>query len=269
MEKKRRDLKGFEPRFGEAKLESAAIPEKTTPRVFIFHAQAVDPHRLQIVVSDFYSRTFHCSLTVDQIEDLRDEIGVGGTWSEFVDYLSKSLLSDDVKILIDCKLGAMDAKLIAYKSKGMPHVTFSLDQILNTPSTDFIANLALELYKSLKEKVDDVIKERDANLQLTRTLSSIKEKNEDLQKQLDSFTFKNNRRGMILKSKVVDKAFNISENPISSDQVLLKSDSTQPSEFIHSKDSPSTKPSHCFARGRRKKFRGALFQDEEHHQTTG
>lgn len=52
----------------------------------------------------------------------------------------------------------MDAKLIAYKSKGMPHVTFSLHQILNTPSTDFIANLALELYKSLREKVDDIIK---------------------------------------------------------------------------------------------------------------
>lgn len=34
---------------------------------------------------------------------------------------------------------------------------------------------------------------------------------------------------MIPKSKVVDKAFNISENPSSSDQVLLKSDSTQPS----------------------------------------
>lgn len=72
VEKKRQDLEGFEPRFGEAKLESTAIQEETTlhPRVFIFHAQAVDPHRLQIVVSDFFSRTFQCSLTVDQIEDL-------------------------------------------------------------------------------------------------------------------------------------------------------------------------------------------------------
>lgn len=52
----------------------------------------------------------------------------------------------------------MDAKLIAHKSKGMPRVTFSLDQILNTTSTDLIANLALELYKSLKENVNDILK---------------------------------------------------------------------------------------------------------------
>ncbi|KAF9609093.1 hypothetical protein IFM89_013347 [Coptis chinensis] len=71
-----------------------------------------------------------------EFEDMSDDMGVGGWWSEFVDYDIESLKSDNVKLVVgsaksknsDADHGAKLAKLIAHKSKGMPRSHFHISR---------------------------------------------------------------------------------------------------------------------------------------------
>lgn len=46
-------------------------------------------------------------------------------------------------------LGAAHAKLVAQKGKGMPRITISLSKLVDTAATEAMANLSLELYRTL------------------------------------------------------------------------------------------------------------------------
>ncbi|KAL0332639.1 UNVERIFIED_CONTAM: hypothetical protein Scaly_2165400 [Sesamum calycinum] len=84
---------------------------------------------------------------------VRDDIGIGGSWSEFVDYVTTSLKSGDVKLVMEDLYesgGASHAKLIAQKAKGMP-LSISLGKLVNSAASEAMANLSLELYKEFKD----------------------------------------------------------------------------------------------------------------------
>lgn len=86
----------FEAIFGEAKPEWA-----NESRRFLFHFDAIDPSRLRIRVTDFHSSTWEAVRSVEQLEDMRDTVGIGGSWSEFVDYVIASIKSEDVKLVLE------------------------------------------------------------------------------------------------------------------------------------------------------------------------
>lgn len=115
-------FEGFEPVFGEV------VPERSDPgsgllRRCLFHVYASDSFHLTVHVTDFISGAWETILSVSQLDDMvrllsflasplvmnismawfwkqRDTVGIGGTWSEFLDYTVASLKSENVKLLL-------------------------------------------------------------------------------------------------------------------------------------------------------------------------
>ncbi|MQL71124.1 hypothetical protein Taro_003487 [Colocasia esculenta] len=282
----------FKPIFGEAMAERDSGPVAAPSallRPFVFYVHALDPYRLEIAATDFCSHALERVLTVQDVEDLRDETGVGSSCSEFVDYLVASLSSDNVKLVV----GGF-TKLVAHKSKGMPRVSLSLNKLVGSSANDVMGNLSLALYRSFREKHGEVVKGcgifLDENITflllrttavstvgkvvalgkelhyvilqiivvLGRTYFSPQEKTECLQKQLDSHSFK--RKASRPKSS--DKAVTVSE--LSNVEPLVNSEVQQPSEGPTDKDTSSMKASQRVVPAyRRAKVRGALLQDTD------
>ncbi|KAI9165347.1 hypothetical protein LWI28_012317 [Acer negundo] len=92
-------LEEFEPIFGEPKLEWVNPKDPSPPGRFLFHVHSPDSSYLAIHVTDFLSNTWEAKRTVSQLEDMRDDIGIGGSWSDFIDYLTASIKSEDVKLV--------------------------------------------------------------------------------------------------------------------------------------------------------------------------
>ncbi|KAJ6837398.1 uncharacterized protein M6B38_120635 [Iris pallida] len=260
-------FQNFQPIFGEATADPP--PGIQTPtdslRPFLFHAHAFGSGVLRIVATDFHSSVWERTLTADQLDDLRDEIGIGGSWSEFLDYFVASLSSGDVKLSVGSGVG--NAKIIAHRSKGLPRISVPLNRVMNSSANDAIANFSMALFKAFKNKHNDAIKEHESLLQLKGALSSEKERNESLQKQLDALTF-NKRK--VHKTKALDKAILVSGTS-TSDNSLLISETNPPSAPVSctaNAQEPSvkhTQPTKISQRAapvsRRAKVRGVSLQD--------
>ncbi|CAL9104211.1 unnamed protein product [Musa textilis] len=263
--------KGFEDFgdvFGEATPEwdSATATTAVVPLLpSLFYAHAPDPSRVEVLATDFHSFTFARVLTVHDLEDLRDDIGIGGSWSEFVDYFKSSLSSGGVKLILgglqNVGSGNVHATLIALKSKGLPRISLSLNIVLNVPASDAMGTLSLALFRAFKRKESDAVKEHQRSSQLMESLSSEREKNDNLQNQLDSLSFLSKRKAS--KPNLAVKASTASD-------VLLNNFETsdsglqQPSDIAANKGPQVIKSSKRGALvSRRPRVRGVLLQDTE------
>ncbi|GFQ02009.1 hypothetical protein PHJA_002344800 [Phtheirospermum japonicum] len=170
----------MDPIFGRVVPEWSPPSPHTTPSspfLYRVHCHGSDHSALRVIATDFQSKTFQAIKSRQQLEDLtlsnfmgtevalfltghyltstqRDDIGIGGSWSEFVDYVAASLKSGDVKLILEgsSKSGGADyAKLIAQKAKGMPRVSFSLSKLVDGAAGEAMANVALELYKEFND----------------------------------------------------------------------------------------------------------------------
>ncbi|XP_010260427.1 PREDICTED: uncharacterized protein LOC104599545 isoform X2 [Nelumbo nucifera] len=92
-------LEDFQPMFGKAKAEWEN-PCSFPLLLFMFHVHALDAFNLRVHVTDFHSYTWEATRSVVELEELRDNIGIGGSWSDFVDYLIASIKSDNVKLVL-------------------------------------------------------------------------------------------------------------------------------------------------------------------------
>lgn len=142
----------MEPIFGRVNAEWSA-PHKTPLKPFLFHVHGLpsDPSTLRVCATDFHSNTWDSLKSAQELEDMRDRTGIGGSWSDFVDYLIASVKSEDVKLVMDGQSkfgGAAHAKLVAQKAKGMPRIAISLSKLVDTAATEAMSNLSLELYKT-------------------------------------------------------------------------------------------------------------------------
>nr|CAD1838782.1 unnamed protein product [Ananas comosus var. bracteatus] len=228
-----------EPIFGEARRSGGRRGRRARrrlhlPPALLFCARALDSSRFRVVVSDFHSLAWDRVLTVAELEDLRDDIGIGGAWAEFVDYLKSSLSSGDVKLILS----------------GHPNVDSSITNA-----------------KLIAKKDKDSLKEQERSSRLTGLLSSEREKNDILQKQLDSLSFLSKRK--MPKSKIPEKAPSPSDTITNPDQVLV-SEVQQPSEVLAtaSAEVPASKASNPTKAGRRvapvsrrARVRGVSLQD--------
>ncbi|MCD7447994.1 hypothetical protein HAX54_036814 [Datura stramonium] len=90
----------------------------STSKPFPLHVHGLpsDPSTLRVCATDFHSNTWDALKSAQELEDMRDRTGIGGSWSDFIDYLIAALKSEDVKLVMDgqSKLeGAAHAKLVA------------------------------------------------------------------------------------------------------------------------------------------------------------
>ncbi|URE14567.1 hypothetical protein MUK42_10926, partial [Musa troglodytarum] len=279
--------KGFEDFgdvFGEATPEwdSATATIAVVPLLpSLFYAHAPDPSRVEVLATDFHSFTFARVLTVHDLEDLRDDIGIGGSWSEFVDYFKSSLSSGGVKLILgglqNVGSGNVHATLIALKSKGLPRISLSLNIVLNVPASDAMGTLSLALFRAFKRKESDAVKGfhifllliavydgefEAADMTNQHVISFVnQEKNDNLQNQLDSLSFLSKRKAS--KPNLAVKASTASD-------VLLNNFETsdsglqQPSDIAANKGPQVIKSSKRGALvSRRPRVRGVLLQDTE------
>ncbi|EOA13917.1 hypothetical protein CARUB_v10027036mg [Capsella rubella] len=144
----------FEPIFGEV------VPERSDPdsgllRRCLFHVYASDSYNLTVHVTDFVSGVWTTILSVSQLDDMRDTVGIGGSWSEFVDYTVASLNSDNVKLLLgqnSVSNGIEIARLVSQKAKGMPRIIIPLTKMADSSASEAMANLSFELFRAFKSK---------------------------------------------------------------------------------------------------------------------
>ncbi|KAL5053255.1 hypothetical protein RYX36_033937 [Vicia faba] len=172
----------FEPIFAEPKLEWKT--HTCSPlRPFLFHAYAPDSSHLVIHVTDFHSHTWEAHLSVSLLEDIRDIIGIGGSWSEFIDYFVTSLKSEDLKLVLEAGSssdGVSSAKLIAQKSKGMPLITIPLTKLVDSGASEAVSNLSLGLFKAFKSIKCSLVDVQERSVQLANMMAAEKERNETI-----------------------------------------------------------------------------------------
>ncbi|XP_056696672.1 uncharacterized protein [Spinacia oleracea] len=176
------ELEEFQPIFGEAKPEFEASATSNGDGVpaltpFLFRVSSVDSSHLVFHVTDFRSNTWEARRSVHQLDDMRDGIGIGGSWSDFINYLTASLKSKDVKLIMDWQpksSGVTSAKLVARKTKGMPLMSISLTKLGSSSASEAVANLSLELYRAYSILQDSFVKEQKRCCQLTEVFSTEK-----------------------------------------------------------------------------------------------
>ncbi|KAE9449802.1 hypothetical protein C3L33_18298, partial [Rhododendron williamsianum] len=167
--------------------------------------------------------------------DKRDMVGIGGSWSEFIDYLFASLKSGDVKLLLEGESrshGAPYAKLTAQKSKGLPLISISLTRLEDAAAKEAMAK-------------------QEQCCQLTKVISAEQEKNETIQRQLDMVLYSNRQKSQ----KMNDKS-----NP---GAMLATSVQESPDKLAAQNKASSKVAKRVVPAYRRAKVRGVLLQDTD------
>lgn len=180
----------FEAIFGEPKVEWSNRAGHPLRR-FLYYVHAPDPSHLRIHVTDFHSNAWEALRSVHELEDMRDSIGIGGSWSEFIDYFVASIKSEDVKLVLHGQSdsgGATSAKLVAQKAKGMPLIFVALVKVVDFAAREVIGNLSMQLFMAFKNTQTSLAEEQERYLQFTKLVTAEKEKNESIENKLESFS---------------------------------------------------------------------------------
>uniref|UniRef100_A0A0D9WBM9 Uncharacterized protein n=1 Tax=Leersia perrieri TaxID=77586 RepID=A0A0D9WBM9_9ORYZ len=78
--------------FGEAKPP----PPERGPLLFHAYSHA---RSLRLLATDLHSLAWDRSLSLSDIDDLRDDVGIGGSCSDFLDYLKSAFSDGEVNLL--------------------------------------------------------------------------------------------------------------------------------------------------------------------------
>ncbi|KAI5672324.1 hypothetical protein M9H77_12688 [Catharanthus roseus] len=246
----------MEPMFGELTAEWPGLPETALlgPFLFLVRALPTETSAISIQVTDFHSNTWEVLKSRSQLEDMRDSIGIGGSWSDFEEYFIASLKSEDVKLIMDGQSnsgGAAYAKLIAQKAKGMPRIIISLAKLVDTAANGAMSILSLELYKAYRKAHNLLIKEEKHLCELTNLVSAEQEKNETLQRQLDTMIYPKKQKFQKVNDKVTSEVISVRTSQDSPDKRAVQIPAS-------TKTSNRVVPAY-----RRAKVRGVLLKDTE------
>ncbi|GJN01213.1 hypothetical protein PR202_ga18460 [Eleusine coracana subsp. coracana] len=240
--------------FGEAQPDDDHEEQPRRPVLFHAHGQGL----LRVVVTDLHSLAWRRSLALPDIHDLQDDVGIAGSCSDFLDYLYSSLSSGLVKL---SSSGPDSAKLMATKAKGLPRITISLDPVAPSELSDVVADFSHSLYAAFKNRQEQGATEQEQIKRLMESLSSERERNEVMQKQLEGLSFLDKRKAT--KPKLVTDQFpSVSAVPPVADQVIVPVQQ-QTSVLLPSKVPPAKSTKRIAPVPRRARARGALLQDTE------
>ncbi|KAK7399368.1 hypothetical protein VNO78_10550 [Psophocarpus tetragonolobus] len=174
----------FDPIFSKPKVEWVSQSSRPS-RPFFFHAYAPDSSHLVIHVTNIYD-AWESRLSLSMLEDIRDIVGIGGSWSEFADYFVTSLKSQDLKLVLDADSNSDGsvghAKLAAQKSKGMPLITIPLTKLVDSTAMEVKLNFCTSLFEAFETKSMECshVKEREHSA-WTNILAAEKGKKEAIQ----------------------------------------------------------------------------------------
>ncbi|XP_024534084.1 uncharacterized protein LOC9638243 [Selaginella moellendorffii] len=182
------DLELLEPVFGvasgkvEGRESSAFLP-------LAFRLRARDARTLDFVVSDFHDNTWEATRSIQQLEDLRDEVGIGGAWSEFVSYIGAAFSSGNVTLVLGgpasalAGRGATSGRIVALKAKGMPRVSIGL--VRATDASDRMADIAVDACSSWRSLLKSLANEKAEAARCRMELEAEKLKTSMLEEKLD------------------------------------------------------------------------------------
>lgn len=195
-------LQGFSPVHGKAQgsLEES-IPCALLP--FVFFLRSSDGKSLRLHISDFHSNTWQAIRTPELLEDLRDQVGIGGSWDDFLQYIKDAFSSENVKVILGGPAsaiggqGATSARIVAQKSKGMPRISLSLEKVSGPSSEDAMGLIAVELLEAYTNQSIALRMEQKTVIQLKESSTKAKEEMRMLQEQVDSTLFRGKRKGRV------------------------------------------------------------------------
>lgn len=189
-----RSLEEFDSVYGKAEgILEESVPCALLPFIFYLHTR--DGKCLRLQITDFHSNTWQTVKTIEQLEDLRDQIGIGGSWDDFLQYIREAFVSENVKLVLGGPAssiggrGATSARVIAQKCKGMPRVSISLEKLSGPSDEDAMGNISVELLKAFKHQSDVLATEQKSASQLIKSLALEKENSQRLQQQVDAINF--------------------------------------------------------------------------------
>ncbi|XP_017439029.1 uncharacterized protein LOC108344991 isoform X3 [Vigna angularis] len=177
-------FEGFDPIFSKPKVEWTS--QRSSPLCpFFVHVYAADSSHLVIHVTNICD-AWEARLSLSMLEDIRDIVGIGGSWSEFVNYFITSLKSQDLKLVLEANSNSdasvSHAKLVAQKSKGMPLITIPLTKVVDCTAMEVKLNFCSSLFDAFKMKSMEcsLVKEQEHSAR-TNMLAAEKERNESIQ----------------------------------------------------------------------------------------
>ncbi|XP_052731421.1 uncharacterized protein LOC108344991 isoform X2 [Vigna angularis] len=184
-------FEGFDPIFSKPKVEWTS--QRSSPLCpFFVHVYAADSSHLVIHVTNICD-AWEARLSLSMLEDIRDIVGIGGSWSEFVNYFITSLKSQDLKLVLEANSNSdasvSHAKLVAQKSKGMPLITIPLTKVVDCTAMEVKLNFCSSLFDAFKMKsmecslvkgVRNLSKKQEHSAR-TNMLAAEKERNESIQ----------------------------------------------------------------------------------------
>ncbi|XP_024382031.1 uncharacterized protein [Physcomitrium patens] len=185
---------GFEPVFGKAqgRLESSPSHDLLP---FLFYLRAKNSDHLLIHLTDFHANTWYSDMSTEYLEDMKDDIGIGGSWEDFITYVRAVFLSNNVTILLKGSLsaiaseGATSAKLVGQKAKGTPKFRVKLTKLQGIAATDAMGTISVEMFNVFRSQAASLSSETARTLQLSTAFLHEKARADVLQERLDALSF--------------------------------------------------------------------------------
>ncbi|KAH9553987.1 hypothetical protein CY35_08G041300 [Sphagnum magellanicum] len=145
-------LKGFEPIYGtiQGQIEEATFQEQYP---FLFCLRAKDDTHLQFFTTDFHSNTWLVEKSIGELEELRDDVGVGESWEDFIGYMRDAFASGNVKMVLGGPMGSRghaSAKVRAQKVKGTPRIDLKLSKLEGNAAHDIMGAIVNSLFKRMR-----------------------------------------------------------------------------------------------------------------------
>ncbi|KAL2654281.1 hypothetical protein R1flu_022409 [Riccia fluitans] len=182
----------FEAVYGQARGEIMGKPGVSTHLPFLFSFQSTDLLHLCLSITDFHNQTWRAEFSVDQLQEMRDEVGIGGTWNEFLVYLRAALASDNVKVIFSGPANPVDghgpasASVVAQKVKGTPRLSLPVSQLEGSHVQDAMASISLGLFRSCHAQSSVISAEKARASVLESSLVAERARVEKLQEQIEA-----------------------------------------------------------------------------------
>lgn len=188
-------FKGFEPVFGAAQgqLEPPAIHDLLP---FLFYLRATDSDHLLLQITDFHANTWYADMSIEYMEEQREDVGVGGPWHVFLGYVRDVFASENVKIILrgSSSAGATSASVGGQKKRESPKVRFDLTKLEGTAASDAMGTISVEIFKVCRSQAASLSSESARALQMSTAYAQEKARADILQDRLDALNFNKKKK---------------------------------------------------------------------------
>ncbi|CAM6120634.1 unnamed protein product [Calypogeia fissa] len=187
-------VEAWEALFGEAKgeVESSGITSSSRSGVqgeflpFLFSLSQKDAHHLRLSVSDFHSQTWQGDFSVQELQDIRDDVGIGEILDDLLSYLKSAFSSENVRFLLKELDQSTAGRLVSQKVRGTPFVSLSVKSLEGSVADEAKGAIAMGNFRAFKALSSSLASEKAQVAALKGALTTEKAKAEKLHNQIDA-----------------------------------------------------------------------------------